>query len=465
MPRSLNPREEEFFDRVTKRELTPGSTYLGAKLCLRSASTTNTVLTAPIVKAIHKLGAALPHSPFFFTVLNPVDDYHRRNTQILYAKATCEPDAGILNLLSMARGTSSDSTSMERAGDDSHTVVIPDAEEVQATTEANSELCSTFDISQLSLEMPIESIYQSTGMDYTGSEKGKISALSCSGHLVICDYLNQISRQVLPFIRRARVIHNQPQLRVVLITNCPLNKALRKQLKGLGKLDIVRGTPHHANSLHRANVAQALAVVAFHWVDDTLPEVPVAIDDLSRRLREMDPRIPLIRFTSSFIFRCLKPTLEKFHKNPKRRFLEYWGALGSGEGIYMDLGYYLMCTVTNHDSINTILFPLAIPGSSYWTTLNLDQPPFTWSTSGSIGSSVYDDAKLTPTRSVTWEKLTQLLHEKNIVLVGLRRVFLSQKSVPIVAFIPPGSLPLYPKDQVILLVPRSSPLETLQIEL
>ncbi|KAJ1968469.1 hypothetical protein IWQ62_001230 [Dispira parvispora] len=441
--------------------------YLGNRMHLGPMSITSTVTAALPVRATRRSQRISRYVFFPHFVLNPVLPELRQSGVVLLLHTCDRSSLHHFNLLPMAKKTSTDSASMVPISDNGPLTGIPNSVATQETTETARLSRKITELPESPVEKYIESLYQPMGMGYIDGEKDKISALPCKGHLVICDYLNQISRQVLPFIRQARVIHNQPQLRVVLITDCPLNKALRKQLKGLGQLDIVRGTPHHANSLRKANVAQARAVVAFHWVNDTQPEVPVTLDALSRRLREMNPRTPLIRFTSSFIFRQLDEALEDFNKDPKRRFPEYWGTLASGEGIYMDLGYYLLDNMFTYERLNTVLFPCEMPDSSYWVTLDLDQPPFNWSTSVSSDSSVMYNVMSLPTHAITCEKLVQKLQPYNIVFVGLRRMLehSPRKWVSSVAFAPPDQLLLFANDQVILLVPRSLYLADLQIRL
>ncbi|KAJ1960132.1 hypothetical protein IWQ62_004346, partial [Dispira parvispora] len=361
---------------------------------------------------------------------------------------TCDP---YLNLLPMTKNNSTGPDTTEPVSNNVNTKITSNLETTQ-------KVHTTVKISEPPSVEPIQFISSHADTGYIDDKMDAISPLACKGHLVICDYLNQISRQVLPFIRQARVAHNQPELSVVLITDFPLNRAIRKRLKALGQLHIVHGTPHHLNNLQRANVVQAKAVVAFHWVDDTQPETPMTLDALCQQLRALNPRVPLVRFTSSAILRRRKEAIRNFHRDPKRWFLEYWGPLASGEGVYTDFGHLI--PDMRYDILGSFLFPNAIPESSYWATLDLNETPFIWST------PVCSDAVSSQPPSITCEKMIQHLRLYNIVFVGMRRVLehSPKKWVPSVVFNLPEQLLLFPKDQVILLVPRSLCLAEIEIE-
>ncbi|KAJ1949414.1 hypothetical protein IWQ62_006739, partial [Dispira parvispora] len=225
----------------------------------------------------------------------------------------------------MAKHNSTGRDTTERGSDNVNT-------RITSNLETTPKLHTAVKMSELPPLVPVHYIFSGTGAGYIDDEMDVVSPLACKDHLVICDYLSQISRQVLPFIRQARVAHNNPQLQVVLITDFPPNRAIRKRLKALGQLHIVHGAPHHLNNLQRANVVQAKAVVAFHCVDDTQPGIPATLDALCQQLRALNPRVPLVRFTSSAILRRPEDIIKDFQRDPKRHFLEYWEPLASGEG-------------------------------------------------------------------------------------------------------------------------------------
>ncbi|KAJ1969391.1 hypothetical protein IWQ62_000659 [Dispira parvispora] len=254
---------------------TPGNICLGAKFRVEAACTTNT------------------------------------ESARLTVAGSCDP---YLNLLPMAKHNSTVRDTTERGSDNVNT-------KITSNLETTTKLHTAVKIPEPPSVEPIQFISSHAGTGYVDNEMDAISPLPRKGHLVICDYLCQISRQVLPFIRQARVIHDQPQLSVVLITDFPLNRAVRKQLKALDRLDIVRGIPHHLKNLQRANVVQARAVVAFHWVDDTQPEIHATLDALCQQLRALNPRVPLIQFTSSAILRRWKDAIKDFQRDPKRHLV------------------------------------------------------------------------------------------------------------------------------------------------
>ncbi|KAJ1655170.1 hypothetical protein IWQ61_005032 [Dispira simplex] len=369
MPGFRDSNDEAYQDHLSEWKQSSSTIYLGAKLRLGPVSTTDTISESLPVKFIHNSRKISPDRLFTHFVLNPVHPELRQSRIPLLLSSHIRPNFHYFKLLPMAKKISTDSAFTELMSDKDKTTVTLNSETTQM-------LHTTMEILEPPSEKSVEPSPQPIGMGYTDNEMDMVDPLPCKDHLVICDYLNQISRQVLPFIRQARMAHNQPQLPVVLITDFPLSSALRKRLRALGQLYIVRGTPHLFNNLKRANVIQARAVVAFHWVDDTHPEKPVTLAVLSQQLRSLNPRVPLVRFASSAVFRRLEDTLENFRCDPQQRFLEYWGPLVSGEGIYMDLGHYLIHKTTTYHNLNTFLFPRAILGSSYWTTLDLDKLPF-----------------------------------------------------------------------------------------
>ncbi|KAJ1960288.1 hypothetical protein IWQ62_004288 [Dispira parvispora] len=431
-----------------------GIICLGAKFRLGAACTTNTESTWPPVAGVHNTIRVLSPAIYFpHFVLNPVLRELPKNRIPILLSPRLESCDSYLNSLPMTKNNSTVPGTTERGSDNVDT-------RITSNLETTPNLHTAVKISEPHLVESFQFIYRYAGMGYADDEMDAIGTLPCKGHLVICDYLNQISRQVLPFIRQARVAHNNPELPVVLITDFTLNGDLIKRLEALGQLYIVRGAPHHLNNLQRANVVQAKAVVAFHWVDDTQPEIPSTLDALCQQLRALNPRVPLIQFTSSAILRQWNEYLEKFRCDPERRFSEYWGPLASGEGVYMDLRH-LILDDRPYVALNSFLFPNAIPESSYWATLDLNEPPFIWST------SVCSDVISSQPTSVSCEKLTQHLRLYNIVFVGMRRMLehSPKKWDPSVAFVPPEQLLLFPQDQVILLVPRSLSLAKIEIEL
>ncbi|KAJ1969301.1 hypothetical protein IWQ62_000706 [Dispira parvispora] len=445
---------EVYEDDLRKWAPSPSNICLGARFRVEAACTTNTESARLTVAGVHNSRRVLAQAIFFpHFVLNPVLRELPKNRIPIVLSSTIESSDPYLNLLPMTKNNSTVPGTTERGSDNVDT-------RITSNLETTPNLHTAVKISEPHLVESFQFIHRYTGMGYADDEMDAIGTLPCKGHLVICDYLSQISRQVLPFIRQARVAHNNTQLPVVLITDFTLNGDLIKRLEALGQLYIVRGAPHHLNNLQRANVVQAKAVVAFHWVDDTQPEIPSTLDALCQQLRALNPRVPLIQFTSSAILRQWNEYLEKFRCDPERRFSEYWGPLASGEGVYMDLRHLIFADMP-YVALHSLLFPQATSESSYWATLDLNEPPFIWST------SVYSDAVLSQTPAVTCEKLTQHLRLYNIVFVGMRRMLehSPKKWVPSVAFIPPGPLLLFPKDQVILLVPRSLCLAEVEIEL
>ncbi|KAJ1964332.1 hypothetical protein IWQ62_002964, partial [Dispira parvispora] len=460
MPGFRDSNDEAYQDHLTKWAQSSSTVYLGAKLRLGPANTADTVSSSFPVNFIHSSRKISPDKLFTHFVLNPVHPELRQSRIPLLLSSHVRSNFQNFSLLPMARKGSTDTGFTDKLSDSDKSTVAPNSETTQM-------LHTTMEIPEPSSEKTIESSPEPVGMGYADDDIDMINPLPCNGHLVICDYLGQISRQVMPFIRQARVAHNQPQLPVVLITDLSLKSALRKRLRALGQVYIVRGIPHHLINLQRANVVQARAIVAFHWVDDTHPEIPVTLHALSHQVRTLNPRAPLIRFTSSAIFRRWEKAIENFRHNPKERFLEYWGPLTAGEGIYMDLGYYLIHNSSTYHNLNTFLFPRSIPGTSFWATLDLDKSPFIWSTLASSGSSACSDVRSSPTHTITYVKLNQRLQTHDITVVGLRRMLehSPQKWVPSVAFMPPDGLLLYPDDQVILLVPRSLCLTELEIVL
>ncbi|KAJ1969390.1 hypothetical protein IWQ62_000658 [Dispira parvispora] len=433
---------------------TPGNICLGAKFRVEAACTTNTESARLTVAGVHNSSRVLaPAICFPRYVLNPMLPELPKNRFSVVLSSHIKSCDSYVNLPPMTKNNSTDSDTTERGSDNVNTRITSNLDTTQ-------NVHTAVKISKPPSLEHLDYIPRYAGTGYVDDEMDAISALPCKDHLVICDYLNQISRQVLPFIRKARVIHDQPQLSVVLITDFPLNRAVRKQLKALDRLDIVRGIPHHLKNLQRANVVQARAVVAFHWVDDTQPEIPTTLDALCQQLRKLNPRIPLVRLISSAILRRPKEAIRNFDRDPRRRFSEYWGPLASGEGICTDFGHLILNSMP-YEALGSFLFPNAIPESSHWATLDLNEPPFIWSI------SVYPDAISSQAPAVTCEKLTQNLRLYNIVFVGMRRMLehSPKKWVPSVAFAPPGHLLLFPKDQVILLVPRSLCLAEVRIEL
>ncbi|KAJ1956937.1 hypothetical protein IWQ62_005198, partial [Dispira parvispora] len=281
----------------------PGTICLGAKFRLDGAS--KTITLSPELPLVLNRGSPtvrLPEIYFPHFVLNPVLRELPKNRVPIVLSSHIKSCDSYVNLPPMTKNNSTDSDTTERGSDNVNT-------RITSNLETTPKLHTAVKISKPPSLEHLDNIPRYAGTGYVDDEMDAISPLACKGHLVICDYLCQISRQVLPFIRQARVAHNQPQLQVVLITDFPLNKAIRKRLKVLGHLYIVHGIPHHLNNLQRANVVQAKAVVAFHWVDDIQPEIPATLDALCLQLRALDPRVPLVRFTSSAILRRRKEAI------------------------------------------------------------------------------------------------------------------------------------------------------------
>ncbi|KAJ1968241.1 hypothetical protein IWQ62_001360, partial [Dispira parvispora] len=361
---------EVYEDDLRKLAQTPGTICLGAKFRLDGVSKTTTMpFRLPLVLNRESPTICLPEIYFPHFVLNPVlPKLPKSHIPIALSSFIESPDP-YLNLLPMAKHNSTGRDTTERGSDNVDTRItsnLDSTQKVHTAVKIPEPPSVVF--------LPWMSRYVGTG--YIDDEMDVVSPLACKDHLVICDYLSQISRQVLPFIRQARVAHNNPQLPVVLITDFTLNGDLIKRLEALGHLYIVNGTPHHLSNLQRANVVQAKAVVAFHWVDDTQPEIPATLDALCQQLRTLNPRVPLVRFTSSAILRRREDAIKDFQRDPKRHFLEYWEPLASGEGFYMDFGHLILNAMPDK-ILGSFLFPQATPESSYILKLARIEPKST----------------------------------------------------------------------------------------